>query len=41
MTQEQAFKEIVDYVQQGKGQELIDTTNKMIFSNKYMDEEGN
>ena len=41
ITQEGATKEIVDLIQQGKEQQLIDTVDKMTFGNKYLDEQGN
>lgn len=41
MSQESATKELVDFIQQGKEEELISAVNKMTFGNKYLDEQGN
>ena len=41
MSQEAATKELVDFIQQGKEKQLIETVDKMTFGNKYMDEQGN
>lgn len=41
ISKEAATKEIVDLIQQGKDQQLINVVNRMTFGNKYLDENGN
>jgi len=41
MTHESAMREVVDFVQQGKEKELINSVLKSTWGNKYLDDQGN